>query len=403
VRRYRRLAGAGIAAILLITACGSDNSGGAKATTAPGSTQTSSTVAGSAPPRGGTWLPPPSRGANDDAAKLAEARKLAEQYEVDATKVSSEKLGPVKAPKGISVFFVSCPQTIAGCVTNLKGAKEAAVAAGAKFQSCEVATGTVEEFQACMDQAVQAKPDYIINNSTSPDQAPGAYADAHKAGIPIIGQFSGLKPDPAKGNTFEAGFMSEEMGARIADAIIADSKGQAHLLQMVDTIYPHSAQFEKGIANEFGRLCPKCKVESLKYEANASMSQVVPGLIQTALQTKPDINWVFCGAVAFTGVMAADAIRQAGRIGQVFVASFNAEPPNLELLKKGDIAKFDITIGTPEISYVAMDLIVRDAAGSPVKDRILNPTYKIMTPQQPDKYEGPKGFRDRYKQLWGVS
>ena len=50
-----------------------------------------------------------------------------------------------------------------------------------------------------------------------------------------------------------------------------------------------------------------------------------------------------------------------------------------------------------------MDLIVRDAAGKPVPGGIENPTYKILTCQEPNKYEGTANFEKEFLELWGKS
>lgn len=367
-----------VAVAALLSACGSDSDD--KATTAA---STATEAAASQ-----TWL--------------EDAKKAAAEATTMPTKINQEELGPVKAPSGLKLAFVGCDQSIPGCVAQVEGFRQAAEAIGASVKVCD-AKFDVAAFQNCMSQAVEAKPDAIVNNARPQSDAPEAYAAAHEAKIPVIGQFTSEKPNPETGNAAEVGYVCELEGEILGNYIVASSEGKANVAVAADTVYRCNGQRADGVKKALDA-CPTCKTEVKQFSAGTAQTDLPP-LLQAQIQANSDLNWIV-GTPGFAGTMAADAIRQASKESAISVGTFDGDPPELSLLRKGDIVKADVLSGVHENGWVAVDTILRLKAGQEIPDNINNPTQMLFTEENvPAKgtFEGGEGFREQFKALWGVA
>jgi ribose transport system substrate-binding protein len=382
-RTFRLLTIALAVSGLMLSACGDDDESDASATP----TGATSGVTGT-PPGGDSWL--------------ADAQAAAEQATTMPTEINAAALGPVEVTEGLSVYFVACDQSIPGCVSQVDGFTQAAEAVGVDVEVCD-AKFDVAAFQNCMSIAVQAQPDAIVNNARPVADAPEAYADAHAAGITMIGQFTSELPNPETGNTVEVGYVCEQEGEILGNYIVATSEGEANTVMFADTVYRCNQQRAAGVQAAFDD-CPTCSLEVISYSAGTAQTDLPPA-IQAALQANPDLNWIV-GTPGFAGTMAADAVRQAGKADSISVATFDGDEPELALLRAGDIVTADVLSGIHENGWTVMDAILRVKAGQEVPDGISNPTQMLFTEGNvPDQgsYEGAEGFREQFKELWGVS
>ncbi|RVW07434.1 sugar ABC transporter substrate-binding protein [Prescottella agglutinans] len=336
------------------------------------------------------------------SAWLTAAESAAEAATTVPTVIRAAELGPVTPPSTRTIFFVGCDQSIPGCVAQVTGVQEAAAALGYTVKICD-AKADVASFQNCMSQAVNAKPDVIVNNARPAADAAEAYADAHAAGIPVIGQFTSEMPDPAKGNTVEVGNVCRQEGEMLGNFIVAESGGRAEVAVFADTVYGCNGQRAEGIEAALDK-CDSCKATVKRFSAATAQTDLPPAL-QAAIQSNPKLNWIV-GTPGFSGLMASDAVRQAGKVDSISVGTFDGDEPSLALVRKGDIIKADVASGVYENGWTVVDAAVRLAAGQTIPDGISNPTQLLMTESsvpQSGTYEGATGFRDQFKQLWGVA
>ena len=133
------------------------------------------------------------------------------------------------------------------------------------------------------------------------------------------------------------------------------------------------------------------------------IQSTLPQQLQAELQSNPDIDYIV-GTFDAVALAAADAVRQAGKEDEIRVAGFDADAPNLELVRAGDIQLADVTSGTTEPGYVAIDAAARYLAGEEVPE-ISEVTSMLITPDNigdiGDSYFGPTGFAEQFAQLWG--
>ncbi|MDH6279852.1 sugar ABC transporter substrate-binding protein [Prescottella agglutinans] len=336
------------------------------------------------------------------SAWLAAAENAAQAATTVPTVIRAAELGPVTPPATRTIFFVGCDQSIPGCVAQVTGVQEAAAALKYTVKVCD-AKADVASFQNCMSQAVNAKPDVIVNNARPAADAAEAYAAAHAAGIPVIGQFTSEQPDPAKGNTVEVGNVCHQEGEMLGNFIVAESGGKADVAVFADTVYGCNGQRAEGIETALDR-CASCKSTIKRFSAATAQTDLPPAL-QATIQSNPKLNWIV-GTPGFSGLMASDAVRQAGKADSISVGTFDGDEPGLALARKGDIIKADVASGVYENGWTVVDAAVRLAAGQTIPNGISNPTQLLMTQSsvpQSGTYEGATGFRDQFKQLWGVA
>jgi ribose transport system substrate-binding protein len=227
-------------------------------------------------------------------------------------------------------------------------------------------------------------------------------AAAKKAGIPIVGTFTG-NPEGADGVATEvAGDACTKEGEALANWIIADSKGKANTLFVGTKTYACNIQRQESFVKAM-KACETCKSDTMEFAID-SIQSGLPQQLQSAIQSKPDVTYIV-GTFDAVALAATDAIRQAGKTDSIKVAGFDADAPNLELIKKGDIQVADITTGSTEPGWAAADAAGRAIAGNDLPP-VVSTSQVLLTKDnlgEIDKtYVGATGFEDQFKQLWGM-
>lgn len=340
--------------------------------------------------------------ASGDEAWLVEAQESAASSTEWPTTINAAELGDVEPAEDMSLYFIGCDQSIPGCVAQVEGFEQAGEALGYDVEVCD-AKFDVAAFQNCMSIAVEASPDAIVNNARPQSDAPEAYEAAHAAGIPVIGQFTSEKPDPETGNAAEVGYVCESEGEMLGDYIVAESEGTAQVAMFADTVYRCNQQRADGVKKALDK-CPTCSIDVQQFSVGTAQTDLPP-MIQATLQSDQNLNWVV-GSPGLAGTMAADAIRQASREGQISVGTFDGDEPEMALVRQGDIIKANVVSGVYENGWTVMDVILRLSAGQSIPDNIENPTTILFTEENaPEEgtYEGAEDFREQFKQLWGVT
>ena len=340
-----------------------------------------------------------SQSGSADAAWLTDAKAKAKGATTIPDKVPSADLGPFTPPKGKTVYHVACNLALEGCSKIANAIQGGVEALGYKFEKCDGGT-TADKIGQCFTNAVNAKPDAIVVNGIDAATAGDGYAAAKKAGIPIIGSFTG-NPEGAPGVATEiAGDACGKEGEALANFIIADSGGKANALFVGTKTFNCNVQRQEGFLSAM-KACETCKTDTLEFAIDAIQSGL-PQQLQSALQSKPDVTYIV-GTFDAVALAATDAIRQAGKTDAIKVAGFDADAPNLELVRKGDIQVADITTGSTEPGWAAADAAARAIAGQNLPP-IVSTSQVLLTKDnlgQIDKtYVGATGFEDQFKQLW---
>jgi ribose transport system substrate-binding protein len=343
-----------------------------------------------------------SSGQDSTAQWLTDAQSAAAEATKMPDSIPSNDLGAFDPPKGKTIYHVACNLALEGCSKIANAIEGGTKALGYTFEKCDGGT-TADKIGACFTNAINAKPDAIVVNGIDVNAAGDGYAAASKAGIPIIGTFTG-NPEGAEGvKTEVAGDACTKEGTALANWIIADSKGKANALFVGTKTYACNVQRQESFVTAM-KACETCKTDTLEFAID-SIQSGLPQQLQSAIQTKPDVTYIV-GTFDAVALAAADAIRQAGKSDSIKVAGFDADAPNLELVKKGDIQVADITTGSTEPGWAAADAAARAIAGDDLPP-VVSTSQLLITKDNVDQlggktYVGATGFEDQFKKLWNM-
>jgi ribose transport system substrate-binding protein len=334
------------------------------------------------------------------SAIVSEAEAATKEAEAVPTEIPSASLGPVTPKAGGTVYHVACDLSLPGCANQAKGVKSAAAAIGFKYEQCDGGSSP-DTIAECFTNAVNAKPDVIIPNGLGVDTAGEGYAAAAKAGIPIVGMFTGNPPGTEGVVTEVAGETCLQQGKANADWVIADSGGTANAVFIGTQTYKCNQQRLSSFEKEIEK-CSGCTSSNLIFSI-ASLGSTLPQQIQAELQSNPDVTYMV-GTFDAVALAAADAIRQAGKTEEIKVAGFDGDAPNLELIRNGEIQQVDITSGTTEPGWAAVDAAARVINGEEVPP-VTNVSTVLASAANVEElgeaYLGATGFEKQFEELWG--
>jgi ribose transport system substrate-binding protein len=329
---------------------------------------------------------------------VSDAQDVATEAETVPNQILATE--PVKPKAGSSIYHVACDLSLQGCAAKAKSLEQAAAAIGFDYEQCDGGSAA-DTIAQCFTNAINAKPDVLITNGIGIDAAGDGYVAAEKDGIPIVGMFTG-NPAGAPGVVTEVGGEACGAGAKkSADGVIADSEGKANVLFIGTQTYPCNQQRQDAFLEEIGK-CEECESSTLTFSI-AALASTLPQQIQAELQSNPDVDYIV-GTFDAVALAAADAIRQAGKSNEIKVGGFDGDAPNLELIRNGDIQILDVTTGSTEPGWVAMNAAAQVINGEKVEP--LTPVSQVMVTENNveqigEAYVGSTGFEEQFEQLWG--
>jgi ribose transport system substrate-binding protein len=149
-----------------------------------------------------------------------------------------------------------------------------------------------------------------------------------------------------------------------ADWIIRQTNGSGDVLVITSPGTANSPFIQKTLGEEFAKYCPACKVRYLGVNAPDWATKIGPQ-VQSAILADPSLNYVlpiYDGMVQFT----VPAIVATGATERVKIASFNATPAVLDMIRTGDIVTFDIGEDTTWLAGAVLDQDMRLLLGKPL-------------------------------------
>lgn len=313
-QRPTTLAAAGLAAGLLLTACGSSSTTDAAAPVAPvasGATTTSVDVN-----YAGTLRSP------DTAAR--------------------------PAATGKKVVIISSGQASISSSVPVGAAKEAAEAAGWQATVYDAQLNPANA-PGLVRQAVASGADGIILQATDCPSAKGALQEAKAKGIQVIGIYSFDCNDPVFNSTDPAlfsgqinygagaeniGAFTEKYGADQAKAVIAATGGQAKVIFFNAPTVTVLNYTGKGFKDELAK-CAGCELVAEVEFAPADLGPVLQQKVTSALLQHPEANVVKSPFTSATILGIAPAVVQSGRASSLYVMGGEGFAPELDLLRAG--------------------------------------------------------------------
>lgn len=195
-----------------------------------------------------------------------------------------------------------------------------------------------------LEQVIAKKPAGILLTCINPDALIRPINSAIEQGIPVV-TFDADSPESDRYSFLATSNYSAGVQAARFLAELNNEKGNVGLITIPGQLNheERAAGFKDTIANEF----PNMKVVSVQDgKSDQGASAIAMGAM---LQAHPDLVGVFT-TEASTGVGAATAVQEAGKVDEVDIISFDVDKGTLDYVKAGVI---DATIaqGTWTMGY----------------------------------------------------
>jgi ribose transport system substrate-binding protein len=232
--------------------------------------------------------------------------------------------------------------------------------------------------------------------------------EALSKGIPVVAAHT-----YALGQTSLAGLSSIVYGAYIHAAeletawVILKTEGKGDVLVVTAPSTANSPLVEKAIMGMFAKYCPSCKVRVAGVNAADWASKVGP-TVQSAILSDRALDYIipiYDGMVQFV----MPAIITTGASDRVKVASFNATPAVLDMIRSGDIVTFNSGEDTTWLAGAILDQDMRVLLKQPlIKDYAAG--IRAFTKTDVEAAGVPAKFgvgygdsaRKGYEALWGL-
>ncbi len=389
------VAAAFIAAVTVATACSSGSGPGTGSGGTSGAASTTSSAGGSAGTGGGL---------NALQAKI-------DSYKSEPTFTAPG--GPIDPAKVMGKTVFNIPDSSGNpFATGVATAEaEAAKLLGIHYINC-TNQGQVTEWVACYSQAAQRKAN-IINDfgGADPRQLGPQIAAAQQAGIQVLGHNNyGFSQRPQNGLKYSVPTPYEKAGDLLGSWVALDTKANADVLILTSNEVLATGPIVDGIKAAFAKDCPSCKMTLVNVPVK-DWSTKIQSEVQSAMVRDPKLNYVIPIYDSMTQFVVP-AITSAGKIGKVFVATFNGTPFVLKYIQDGDIVKMDIGESLHWIGYAFMDTDARLLAGEKLPEIFNAKTpLRIFTKDNIDQAGSPpalstgygNSYVTGYKKLWGLS
>jgi ribose transport system substrate-binding protein len=385
------LAGAGIAASVVLAACG-------------GSSDSPTTAEDEEPDAPGAS---PAAQAVSDGSGLNYDGTLREP-EGTARPIAKDK----------KVVIISAGQASISSSIPVGAAEEAAKAAGWKTEVYDVQLNPANS-PGLVRQAIASGADGIILQAIDCPGIKGPLQEAKAKGIQVVGIYSFDCNDPLfKGNdpalfsgainygkdaAKNIGEFTEKYGADQAKAVIAATGGKAKVLFFNSPTVTVLHYTGKGFKDEIQR-CGGCEIVDEVEFAGAELGPNLQQKATSALLQHPEANVVKSPYTSATLLGIAPAVVQSGRANKVYVMGGEGFAPELDLLRAGqgvnavNIAPSDWT------GWAAVDTMNSLFTKKPIADSGLG--WQLVDKKHNLPAAGgfvPEvDFKAAYKKAWGV-
>jgi ribose transport system substrate-binding protein len=345
--------------------------------------------------------------ASDDASTSDQGSQSAVLTSPPSEMTVTEPLPAPPEPK--TVAFVNCP--VPACQVNEPHLQEALDALGWELT---VITYDAAAPGSAFQQAIDAGVDYIATSGLPLAAIEEQVAEAQAAGIPIFEVYSTDTPGGEENNLFSqiGGASSVRVASDVlADWVIADSDGSANVVFVTIRDFPILVEEEDAVTAAFADQCEGCTVETLPVTIADLGAGAVPQQVASYVQSNPDVDYVwFSFSNASTGV--SDALDGAGLLEGRNLVGMQHETPQLQEIVDGTNAAWT-AVPYQYGMWLLADQMARHATGVWSSDleatASVVPTWVVDSPEVAESllptegWPGPDGFKDSFRELWGVS
>jgi ribose transport system substrate-binding protein len=267
--------------------------------------------------------------------------------------------------KGKLIFTIPVSTAIPFCSVVDQQMATFAARLGLQFQAWQSNAQLAQWAQGFT--AAQERNAALVNVACGLDPATVApqVAQTLAAHIPVVAGHTYAPGQPTlaglSGIVYGAYIPAEKL---VADWIIRQTDGAADVLVITSPSTANSPFIQKALEAEFAQYCPACKVRYIGVNTSDWATKIGPQ-VQSAILADPSLNYVlpiYDGMVQFT----VPSIVATGATDRVKVASFNATPAVLDMIRSGNVVTFDIGEDTTWLAGAIIDQDMRVLLGKPL-------------------------------------
>ena len=209
----------------------------------------------------------------------------------------------------------------------------------------------INEEVTALEQVIAKKPAGIAITCINPNALAIPIKKAIESGIPVVtfdadspesGRYSFLGTDNESAGIIAAKALNDQIDTEGGEVAIITLPGQKNHEERAEG-------FKKALEEKYKKL-------KLVQVANGKSDQVESAkVIAEVIQSHPNIKGIFC-TDATGGVGAAAAVKEAGKVGQVKIASFDTDKGTLDAIK-AEVISASISQGTYSMGYQSMNFL----------------------------------------------
>ncbi len=327
---------------------------------------------------------------------VSQARQVVGQARQPVTSYTLPK-AHLSAVKDKHIVAITCTNQGSGCLQSAQAAATAVKSFGWTMTIVD-GKGDPNVWNSAILNAITDHADAILLSAVPTALVSGAMAKAKAAAIPIVTMFTPVLPDGAYGHVTVDHTLQ---GKQMADWVIADSNGKAHVIVNTDTEFTELRQRVAGFEAEL-KECGGCKVVATVPSTLATLVTDMPNAAASAAQAHPDANY-FIAVTDNHAVFAVQGLRQAGVLNNpVRVVSYDGNTPNYQLLRDGSQAADDVEPYGLQ-GWLAADLLLRAFDHQPEADRTL-PSRILDKQNVPPSgmWDTDFNYQRTLRSLWGA-
>ncbi|GAA3290314.1 sugar ABC transporter substrate-binding protein [Streptomyces cinereospinus] len=350
-------------------------------------------------------------GAGVEHAKTRIEEHLDALTEIEAP---GEQISGLERFRGRTIAYVPITLKATYFQAELEQITAAARPLGMRVQVCDAQAQPTVATQ-CINQAVAARSAGIITDSVPFALARNAYAAAVRADIPVV---ASDVSDPVPADWEERVVTTnngQDVGGRLmADAIIADSGGDANVLFVNTTSTSTTKRSSDAVLDEFKTQCPGCKVTTAAWESSAV--QKIPTTVSVALNADPSIDYVYASYDQPASPLVIQGMQLSGRADRLKLVGYGSDVTAMQRLASGRQLA-DVAVDPALVAWNNTDRLLRMMSGAEVpEESAYTIPRRVFNESNIDSVNGSSveefkngawftdgSFRETYARLWGAS
>jgi ribose transport system substrate-binding protein len=340
------------------------------------------------------------------AKEIAAAAQITTKAEQVPTSIGITTPLKTAPPKGKTIVFLRCDQTV--CGGYVSGLQAAAKALDWHLVNVNLTVQTPQGTQAAIASAIQLHPNGIFFTGQPRATVMPEYAALKAAHIAVVSAFDDNVPGQGPIIANAATYANVAPYAKVMAAwTTARSLGKADVALFDIPSLPILAAASTAYQQELTQLCPGCTSTVIHQQITDLGTTNIASSVVSTLQANPNIHWVgFVFGDMVAGVPAA--LKAAGLENQakLFVYS-SSSPSNLVDLSTG-AESADTAFSIPYFGWRAMDAFARDFEGqstsvdtsAPLPGQILDKSNVILGTNW--AFAQPANMAASFEKLWNV-